>query len=96
MRRLLTAAAAVVALGMLTAPAVARHWPVPPPGQEKPWQPKPPKLEKQLQKLAAELCIAAVGSGAYADLNDDDLSDLCKNTAEHILKDPYDHVVEPD
>jgi len=89
---LLTGAITAAALALATAPAVARHWPDPP-GQHKP---KPPKLEKKLQDLASKLCIAAVASGAYSDLNDDELSDLCMNTAEHILKDPYDHVVEVD
>jgi len=58
-----------------------------------PPEPKPVAVKK-VQDLAADICIAAVRSGAYADKNDDELSDFCKNLAEHILKGPYEHVTE--
>ena len=91
MKLLLTAAITACTLALATAPAVGRPY-GDPPGQEK--CDKPLKLEKDLRKLASELCVAAVASGAYADLNDDALSTFCMDLAEHLLKDPFDHIAE--
>lgn len=46
---------------------------------------------KLKREIARELCIAMASSGAYAQLDDNQLSNLCIFTATHLVDNAYDH-----
>lgn len=49
----------------------------------------PKNHEKEKRKLAGQLCVAAMASGAYGTLTPDELSDFCTHTAIHIIDADY-------
>ncbi|MBT8102936.1 MAG: hypothetical protein KJO95_08190 [Gammaproteobacteria bacterium] len=54
------------------------------------WQ----NMLKEKRSIATQLCVAMVRSGAYTELDDNELSGYCIRVASHLGDSDYDHMDE--